>query len=88
MVYLARLRFRWGMMGPSDGSWVATMSRGKLIDALIELRGPQPFDRFPGRPRFQHLGRTLREGGPAPKAGPMIQAGTFRRAYCGYILRA
>jgi hypothetical protein len=41
------------------------MPLGKLIDARIELRGPQPFYRLSGRPHFEHVGRTLDQGSGA-----------------------
>jgi hypothetical protein len=41
------------------------MPLGKLIDARIELRGPQPFDRPSGQPHFERAGRTLDEGSGA-----------------------
>jgi hypothetical protein len=41
------------------------MPPNKPIDAGIELRGPQPFDRLSGWPHFEHVGRTLDEGAGA-----------------------
>ena len=72
---------------PRSATALMAMPRHKLIEQRIELPRRQPLDRLPSRPHFQHVGWAI-YGGPLPNAGPMIQVGTLRRLYCGYILRA